>query len=73
MRAFVITALRKNNTPIIEKEITIEDLLHADEVFLTNSIYNLRWVKGIDNSSYSNFKTREIYHHLLQTNGDVFC
>jgi branched-chain amino acid aminotransferase len=73
MRAFVIVALRKSNTALIEKEITIEDLLHADEVFLTNSIYNMRWVKGIESSNYSNFKTREIYYQLFQTYGDVFC
>jgi len=73
MRSFVITAFKKNNTSIVEKEISIEDLLHADEVFLTNSIYNMRWVKGIESSNYSNSKTREIYQHLFQTNGDVFC
>ncbi len=73
MRAFVISVLRKNNNDVIEKEITIEALLNADEVFLTNSIYNMRWVKGIETSNYSNFKTREIYHHLIQTNGAVFC
>ena len=73
MRAFVISVLRKNNNDVNEKEITIEALLNADEVFLTNSIYNMRWVKGIETSNYSNFKTREIYHHLIQTNGAVFC
>jgi len=73
MRSFIITALRRINVQVIEKEITIEELLHADEVFLTNSIYNLRWVKGIDNSVYSNEKTRDIYRLLLQTNSDVFC
>jgi len=73
MRSFVITALKKNNTSIVEKEITIEDLLDANEVFLTNSIYNMRWVKGIESSNYSNSKTREIYYQLLQTYRDVFC
>lgn len=73
MRSYIIKALIKNDTEVIEKEITLDELLHADEIFLTNSIYNMRWVKGIETSSYSCFKTREIYHQLLKTNGAVFC
>jgi branched-chain amino acid aminotransferase len=73
MREFVINELRKNNFNVVEKTITETDLTNADEVFLTNSIYNMRWVSAIDNFNYQNKMTREIYHLLKQTNPQEFC
>lgn len=73
MREFVINELRKNNFNVLEQTITETDLANADEVFLTNSIYNMRWVSAIDNFNYQNKKTREIYHLLKQTNPQEFC
>lgn len=37
---------------IFEKPLTQNDLLTADEVFLTNSISDLRWVKGFGDKNY---------------------
>ena len=71
-RATVINEL-KNNYSIVETTITEAILMEADEVFLTNSIYNIRWIAAIENKNYHNNLTREIYNHLLQTNGIVFC
>jgi branched-chain amino acid aminotransferase len=73
MREFVINELRKNNFNVVEKTITETDLTNGDEVFLTNSIYNMRWVSAIDNFNYQNKMTREIYHLLKQTNPQEFC
>jgi branched-chain amino acid aminotransferase len=61
MRKNILQQLAKNNTRVIEDEITIEDLLQADEVFLTNSIYNIRWVQNIGDKKYSNIQTQKIY------------
>lgn len=44
------------------------DILTADEVFLTNSIYGIRWVKQCGTKTYSNKVTSEIYSELFQTN-----
>jgi branched-chain amino acid aminotransferase len=73
MREFVINELRKNNFNVVEKTITETDLTNGDEVFLTNSIYNMRWVSAIDNFNYQNKMTREIYYLLKQTNPQEFC
>jgi len=73
MREFVINELRKNNFNVVEQTITETDLANADEVFLTNSIYNMRWVSAIDSLNYQNKITREIYHLLKQTNPQDFC
>ena len=73
MREFIINELKKNNFNVVEQTITETDLANADEVFLTNSIYNMRWVSAIDNFNYQNKMTREIYHLLKQTNPQDFC
>ena len=73
MREFVISELRKNNFKVVEQTITETDLTNADEVFLTNSIYNMRWVSAIDSFNYQNKITREIYHLLKQTKPQEFC
>jgi len=73
MRAFVINELKKSGYHISEETIMIDQLLDADEVFLTNSIYNIRWVAGIAESQYQNSRTQQLFHLLQQTNPTVFC
>jgi branched-chain amino acid aminotransferase len=73
MRESVINELRKNDFNVVEQTITETDLANADEIFLTNSIYNMRWVSAIDSLNYQNKITREIYHLLKQTNPQDFC
>jgi branched-chain amino acid aminotransferase len=57
--------LRSNGFAVEEQQITIQQLLEADEVFLTNAIYNIRWVKQVDGAEYGNTLTQKIYS-LLQ-------
>ena len=47
--------------------IRVEELLDADEVFLTNSISNIRWVQSMGDKKYSNRYTREIYSGIFST------
>jgi len=48
-------------------------LLDADEVFLTNSIYNIQWVATINNKNYRCQTIQQIDQLLSQTNPLVFC
>lgn len=73
MRDFVIQQLKKTGYSLIETAINEADLYKASEVFLTNSIYNLRWVSAIGDNTYTNTITRKIFEQLHQTNPDVFC
>lgn len=73
MRSFIITELKKNKYPVVEKAISEDELMDADEVFLTNSIFNLRWVAGIKQKSYQHKLTTEIYSMLRRTNENIFC
>ncbi|HZI69411.1 MAG TPA: aminotransferase class IV, partial [Hanamia sp.] len=52
---------------IEEKTITTEDLLSADELFLTNSIAPVRWIRHFRNKIYTNKKAREIFEYFMGT------
>ena len=67
MRQHIIEQLAINNIQVIETKITVNDLMEGDEVFLSNSIYNIRWVQGIGDKKYKNNFTQKIYSMLLPT------
>ena len=67
VRAYLIHQLIDTGFTCIEKEITIEELLAADEVFLTNSIYNIRWVQLINDTAFANTVTQKIYAAVVPT------
>ena len=67
MRRALIRVLVAAGFAVAERQITVEELLLADEVFLTNSIYNLRWVQRFDDAVYTNSLTRKIYTDILPT------
>ena len=45
---------------VTEKEITMDKLKSADEVFLTNAIHGISWVRKLDEKMYSNQKTSSL-------------
>ncbi len=67
MRKNIIRLLAEKNIPVLESPVTVEELLDADEVFLSNSIFNIRWVQRIGDKQYSNSLIREIYSGVLST------
>jgi branched-chain amino acid aminotransferase len=52
---------------VTEKEITAAELEGADEVFFTNSIYNMRWVQSIGNRHYGHTVSAKIYSLVVPT------
>lgn len=69
MREKVIETIRKMDLDFFEKEISYNDLLEADEIFLTNSLMNMMPVISIDNNkfdlkSYNLFKKIRKQLHL---------
>jgi branched-chain amino acid aminotransferase len=65
MRRFLLDELKRNNYRIRQDEISEEDLLNADEVFLTNSIYDIRWVQKFREKTYSSEQTFAIYLKII--------
>ncbi len=73
MRSFVIQWLQEHQFDIKEKTISENELLEADEIFLTNSIYNIRWASAIAQQPLRCTISRQIFNAIKQTNPDVFC
>ncbi len=73
MRKQIIQELIKSGYTVSETQITEAVLMEAEEVFLTNSIYNIQWVGGIANKKFDNKEIKKIYENLKQTNPSVFC
>jgi branched-chain amino acid aminotransferase len=67
MRRVVIQNMTKLAIELVEKEISISELFDADEVFLTNSVYNIRWVQGIGDISFQNNFTHQFFLDLQPT------
>lgn len=49
---------------VTEQPLSVEDLETADEIFLSNAIFGIRWVGRFRNSSYGN-ATSAILHEML--------
>lgn len=64
MRKYLFETLKNPKYQLLEKNFDINDLENADEIFLTNAIQGVRWVKEYRNKIYRNPVTREI-HSLL--------
>ncbi len=69
MREILIAHLREQGKEVIEQGVTIDDLLHAEEIFLTDVIHGVRWVGAFKNKRYfNNFSNRLIkeFNELYQ-------
>ncbi len=53
-RKYLLQLLRKDSLPYVEEPVTINELLTASEVFLTNAINGIRWISKCGKSSYKN-------------------
>jgi branched-chain amino acid aminotransferase len=55
VRSFLIDKLKQQNYVVSETSISVEELSQASEIFLTNAIRGVVWVKRINEMSYTNF------------------
>ena len=67
MRRTVIDVAKNLGFRIHQDEVTEEQLLHADEVFLTNAIHIIRWVRQYKERPYTNVITRQIFEAVTAT------
>ncbi|MFN2437910.1 MAG: aminotransferase class IV [Chitinophagaceae bacterium] len=66
IRRFVIEELKKHNYVLKQGVISVDMLLQADEVFLTNAIRGVKWVKSFREKEYDCTETRNIYNILIK-------
>jgi aminodeoxychorismate lyase len=66
MRRHLLACMRKENIPVEETTIEAEAVLQASEVFLTNAVYGIRWVKSCGESNYTK-QLSELLHKKFAT------
>ncbi len=59
-RLVIIDLIKELSLPFEEKMMSLEDLKTADEVFLTNGIRKIRWVREIDGHFYGNALVKKL-------------
>ena len=64
MRRFLIEELKARQFTVYQKDLTKQDLIDADEVFLTNALFGIRWVKSFKDKKYSNTLTYSIHQMI---------
>lgn len=65
MRRFLIDGFKRMDIQVLEQELCEIDLFDADEVFLTNAIYGMRWVQSFKQKAYSNAFSEAAYEQLV--------
>ena len=51
-RRYLLQCLRQQGIPVQETILTIDDINQAQEMFLTNAAYGMRWVHSCGNANY---------------------
>jgi branched-chain amino acid aminotransferase len=67
MREAFIHFCKQQQIACTETALTPQNLLEADEVFFTNSIYNLRWVQSVADVQYGCAFLQKIYPAFMTT------
>lgn len=65
MRRYLLQCLRNDGLPVQETAITPEDLTAAQEIFLTNAGYGMRWVQRCGNTSYTPKASLLLYKNYI--------
>jgi branched-chain amino acid aminotransferase len=65
-RRFLLESLPAAGFSVEERSLAPNDVESADEVFLTNAIYGLRWVRQHAESVFTNATAARIHYELLQ-------
>jgi branched-chain amino acid aminotransferase len=67
MRKFLLGKLTEAGYPVIETSVSPDDLNNADEIFLTNAIKGIRWVRQFRKREYANSTAEKIYNDFVRT------
>lgn len=67
MRRCMLEKFSLKDYTVSQKNLSIDELLDADELFLTNAIQPVRWVKKFRENNYRNDKVKEIFECYTQS------
>ncbi len=66
MRRFLLKSIRAASMPVEETTILMDDILQAQEVFLTNAITGIKWVRQCGNSNYTMATSSLLHSKFIQ-------
>jgi branched-subunit amino acid aminotransferase/4-amino-4-deoxychorismate lyase len=61
MRSYVMGLVQDRTE---ERDVTVEELLNADEIFLTNAVKGVQWIKELNKKTYANKEATELVEWL---------
>lgn len=64
MRRWMLEKFSQKKYSVAEKNISIDEVLDADEIFLTNAIQPMRWVKHFRGKNFGNEKAVELFENI---------
>lgn len=67
IRRHLLKVMRDSGEDVLEAAVAVSDLNAASEIFLTNAIHGIRWVRQLGYKNYTNTKTVEIYNRFIKT------
>lgn len=65
MRKYILKKMRDAGMPVQETTIETTDVAQAAEVFFTNSIYTIRWVKQIGENNFTHTFSRQLWNDIF--------
>jgi branched-subunit amino acid aminotransferase/4-amino-4-deoxychorismate lyase len=65
VRRYLLQYMNERNIRYEEKALTPEEVLNADELFLTNAGYYIRWVQQCGEKMYGNAFSRRLYDDAI--------
>jgi branched-chain amino acid aminotransferase len=71
MKQKLMPLLIKNGFIVKEKTLKETDLQKADEAFLTNAIFGIKWIKEINGTVYKNYTALKIFEILKTQSGFI--
>jgi branched-chain amino acid aminotransferase len=66
MRRYLLEKLAAAGYDVREASVEVGDLRGAEEVFLSNAIRGIQWVRGIGSSTYRCGMSRELYREFIE-------
>ncbi|MFY7878983.1 MAG: aminotransferase class IV [Lacibacter sp.] len=66
MRRYLMEQLFLKGYRVIEKPLGEEDLLHSSELFLSNAISGIRWVKSCGSQTYNCGMSARIFNEIIR-------
>lgn len=66
MRRFVLEDLKKMKKNVKEIDISSDEIFEADEIFITNALRGIKWVKRVENKSFQSIETKSIFNNISE-------